>query len=126
MPHRLDSLLRPRSIAVVGASEREGTVGSHTVENLLKGGYEGQLFAVNPGRTSVLGVPCHPSLAAVPGPVEHVIFAVADERLEGALDEAIAYGARAETIMSSFVIAGWRTPSLRERVGREIRAYWHV
>ena len=41
MAHRLDPLLRPRSIAVLGASEREGTVGRNTLENLLKGGYEG-------------------------------------------------------------------------------------
>ena len=43
MAHRLDPLLRPRSIAVLGATEREGTVGRHTIENLLKGGYEGGL-----------------------------------------------------------------------------------
>ena len=59
MAHRLESLLRPRSIAVLGATEREGTVGLHTIENLLKGGYEGGLYAVNPGRKSVLGVPCY-------------------------------------------------------------------
>ena len=60
MAHRLDPLLRPQSIAVLGASEREGTVGRNTVENLLKGGYEGGLYAVNPGRKWVLGVPCYP------------------------------------------------------------------
>ena len=41
MTHRLDPLLRPRSIAVLGATERAGTVGRTVVENLLKGGYEG-------------------------------------------------------------------------------------
>ena len=81
MAHRLDPLLRPRSIAVLGATEREGTVGRHTVENLLKGGFAGPLYAVNPGRSSVLGVPCFPSLAALPAKVEHVIFAVADTRI---------------------------------------------
>ena len=70
MPHRLDSLLRPRSIAVLGATERMGTVGRHTIENLLKGGYEGRLHAVNPGYQSVCGLPCFPSLTALPGPVE--------------------------------------------------------
>ncbi len=122
MPHRLDPLLRPRSIAVLGASEREGTVGRHTVVNLLKGGFEGRLYAVNPGRGSVLGVPCFPSLAKLPEPVEHVIFAVADERLEAALDEAIAHGARAATIMSSLVIENGRSPPLRDRVLAKIRA----
>ena len=48
MAHRLDPLLRPRSIAVLGATEREGTVGRTAVENLLKGGFEGALYAVNP------------------------------------------------------------------------------
>ena len=54
MAHRLDPLLRPASIAVLGASEREGTVGRNAVENLLQGGFEGALYAVNPGRKSVL------------------------------------------------------------------------
>ena len=48
MTHRLDTLLRPRSIAVLGATERAGTVGRTSVENLLKGRFEGPLYAVNP------------------------------------------------------------------------------
>ncbi|HEU5468642.1 MAG TPA: acetate--CoA ligase family protein [Steroidobacteraceae bacterium] len=121
MAHRLDPLLRPQSIAVLGASEREGTVGRNTVENLLKGGYEGGLYAVNPGRKSVLGVPCYPTLAMLPEPVEHVIFAVADTRMDAALDDAIAHGARAATIMSSLVIGGDGDPPLRERLLAKIR-----
>jgi acyl-CoA synthetase (NDP forming) len=121
MAHRLDPLLRPRSIAVLGASEREGTVGRHTIENLLKGGFEGGLYAVNPGRRSVLGVPCYASLAALPEPVEHVIFAIADTRVEAALDEVIAHGARAATIMSALVLEDDPAPGLRERVLAKIR-----
>ena len=48
MSHRLDPLLRPGSIAVVGATEREGSVGRRTVENLMLGQYPGKLYAVNP------------------------------------------------------------------------------
>ncbi len=121
MAHRLDPLLRPRSIAVLGATEREGTVGRHTIENLLKGGYEGGLYAINPGRQSVLGVPCYPSLAALPEPVEHVMFAIADPRVEAALDEVVAHGARAATIMSSLVIEGDSEPPLRDRILAKIR-----
>jgi acyl-CoA synthetase (NDP forming) len=121
MAHRLDPLLRPQSIAVLGASEREGTVGRNAVENLLKGGYEGGLYAVNPGRKWVLGVPCYPSLATLPEPVEHVIFAVADTRMDAALDDAIAHGARAATMMSTLVIEGDTDPPLRERLLARIR-----
>jgi acyl-CoA synthetase (NDP forming) len=121
MAHRLDPLLRPRSIAVLGATEREGTVGRNTVENLLKGGYDGGLYAVNPGRKWVLGVPCYPALAELPEPVEHVIFAVADSRMDAALDDVIAHGARAATMMSSLVIEGDTDPPLRERLLAKIR-----
>ncbi len=121
MPHRLEPLLRPRSIAVLGATEREGTVGRHSIENLLKGGFEGPLFAVNPGRESVLGVPCFPSLDTLPRPVEHVIFAVSDARVEAALDEAIAHGVRAATMMSSLVLENDSEPALRERVLAKVR-----
>ncbi|MGH8197339.1 MAG: acetate--CoA ligase family protein [Steroidobacteraceae bacterium] len=121
MPHRLDPLLRPRSIAVLGATERDGTVGRNTVENLLKGGFDGGLYAVNPGRKSVCGVPCYTSLEALPEPVEHVIFAVADTRVEAALDDVIAHGARAVTLMSSLVLANDSEPPLRDRVLAKIR-----
>jgi len=107
---------------VLGATERAGTVGRTAVANLLKGGFEGALFAVNPRYKSVCGVACFPSLADLPQPVEHVIFAVSDERIEAALDDALAHGARAATIMSSLVLAQDREPNLRDRVLARIRA----
>jgi acyl-CoA synthetase (NDP forming) len=121
MPHRLEPLLRPRSIAVLGATERAGTVGRTTLENLLAGRYAGPLFAVNPRYESVLGVRCFPTLAALPQPVEHVIFAVSDERIEAALDDAIAHGARAVTLMSSLVLPNDSEPPLRERIEARAR-----
>ncbi len=96
--------------------------GAHTVENLLKGGFGGPLYAVNPGYATVCGVPCFPSLAALPEPVEHVIFAVSDARVEAALDDVIAHGARAVTLMSSLVLAKDSEPTLRDRVAAKLRA----
>ena len=81
MSHRLDPLLRPRSIAVLGATRREGSVGSRTVQNLLRGRYPGRLYAVNPSYDEVHGVPCFPSLQDLPETVEHVILAVSDQRM---------------------------------------------
>jgi acyl-CoA synthetase (NDP forming) len=85
MPHRLDPLLKPESIAVLGATERAGSVGRNAIENLLKGRFAGRLYAVNPNYRSVCGVPSFPSLAALPTSVEHVIFAVSEARIEAAL-----------------------------------------
>jgi len=122
MAHRLDPLIRPASIAVVGATERADSVGRRTIENLLQGAYSGRLFAVNPSYEKVCGVPCYPNLGALPQSVEQVIFAVSDARIEAALDDAIAHGARAAIIMSSLVLEDDTEPRLRERVAKKIDA----
>ncbi|MCC7411928.1 MAG: acetate--CoA ligase family protein [Gammaproteobacteria bacterium] len=122
MAHRLDPLLRPRSIAVLGASQRPGSVGCLTVRNLVRGAYAGALYAINPRYTEVEGVPCVPSLDALPAAVEHVIFALADESLEAALEASIAHGVRAVTIMSALVLDTDREPVLKDRVAARVRS----
>ena len=114
--HYLDPLLRPESLAVVGASERPHSVGLQTMENLLTGGFEGKLYAINPGYDSVCGIPCYPDLASLPQTVEHVVLTVGDARIEEALDDVIAHGAQAATLMSSLVLENDQEPLLRERV----------
>ncbi|MFT5131821.1 MAG: acyl-CoA synthetase (NDP forming) [Gammaproteobacteria bacterium] len=121
MPHKLDSLLRPRSIAVVGASRRDGVVGNMILKNLLRGEYPGNLYAVNPGYNEVEGLACFPSLSELPEAVEHVIFAVNDERIENALDSAIAHGIKAGTIFSSLILANDTSPLLKERIYKKAK-----
>ncbi len=118
--HHLDPLLRPESIAVVGASERTGSVGRQTMENLLTGRYPGKLYAVNPAYKSVCGVPCFPDLVSLPENVEHVVLTVGDTHIEAALDDVITHGAKAATMMSSLVLAGDEESLLRERVAKKI------
>jgi len=120
--HHLDPLLRPASIAVVGASERLHSVGRQTMENLLTGQYSGRLYAVNPGYEEILGVPCFPDLAALPETVEHVVLAVGDARIEAALDDTIAHGAVAATMMSSLALEDDTPPLLRDRVAAKVDA----
>lgn len=119
--HRLQPLLRPASIAVLGASERQHTVGCRVLQNLRRGGYAGTLYAVNPTRQTVFGLPCYPSLRALPQTVEQVICAVADSRVEAALDDTVAHGARALTIYSTLLLENDGRPDLRARVTEKIR-----
>lgn len=107
---------------MVGASEREGSVGRRTVENLLRGGFAGRLYAVNPGYGSVRGVPCFPALDALPETVDHVVLTLGDANIEAGLDATIAHGAKAATMMSSLELRDDREPRLRERVARKIAA----
>ena len=116
MPHYLDPLVRPDSIAVVGASRRADAVGNTVLKNLLKGEFPDALYAVNPRYDEIEGVPCYPSLSALPQPVRLVIFAVSDERLEGLLDEALACGMEAAMIYSALMLGTDSEPPLRQRV----------
>ncbi len=120
MSHRLDPLLRPRSIAVLGASEREDTVGNQVILNLQQGGFSGPLYAINPTRESVHGLPCYKRLADLPETVEQVIFAIADSRVEVALEEVIAHGAKSAVIFSTLVLKDDTAPFLRDRVEQRV------
>ena len=121
MAHRLDPLLRPRSVAVVGASADNDAMGEWSLKNLLKGGYEGDIYPVNPKYEEVQGVKCYSYLADLPVSPDLVVFAVSDRWLEKVLDDAIAAGAKAAVIMSTLVLDDDTTPPLRERVARKIR-----
>ena len=63
--HYLEHLFSPRSVAVIGASERAGSLGRIAFDNLRSGGYAGELIAVNPKYPSIAGLTCHPSIAAI-------------------------------------------------------------
>jgi acetyltransferase len=62
----LDAIFRPRSVALIGASNRPGSVGRVTADNLLTGGLDGPIMPVNPKHTSIAGVLCYPDIASMP------------------------------------------------------------
>jgi acyl-CoA synthetase (NDP forming)/GNAT superfamily N-acetyltransferase len=72
----LRPLFAPRSVAVVGASRRKGTVGRSVLDNIKAGGYAGQLYAVNPNAREVGGVPCFPDVGSLPAPPDLAVLAV--------------------------------------------------
>jgi len=119
--HRLDPLLRPGSVAIVGASARTDSLGEWALKNLLIGGYEGRIYPVNPNYDELQGHRCFPSLADLPETPDLAVFAVSDQRIEAALDEAIAAGIPAAVIQSTLVIDDDVDPPLKERMQRKLR-----
>ena len=103
-------------MAVVGASGRSDSLGEWSLVNLIKGGFRGNIYPVNPGYDELQGYRCYASLSDVPEVPELVIFAVGDPRLEAALEEAIALQVPAAVIMSTLFLDDDATPPLRERV----------
>src|SRR6266508_3961004 len=69
-------VLAPRSVAVIGASRRRGTVGGELFHNLLAAGFAGPVYPVNPKATSVQSVAAYPTVDEVPGPVDLAVLAV--------------------------------------------------
>jgi len=118
--HRLDPLLRPSSVAIVGASARTDSLGEWALKNLLKGGYKGRIYPVNPNYEELQEQRCFASLAELPETPELVIFAVSDRRIEAALDEAIAAEIPAAVVQSTLFIDDDAEPPLRERMRRKI------
>ncbi|HEU5001616.1 MAG TPA: GNAT family N-acetyltransferase [Actinomycetota bacterium] len=70
------ALLRPRTVAVVGASRRQGSVGAAIFRNLVSSGFQGTVFPVNPKEESVLGVACFPSARTLPTAVDLAVIVV--------------------------------------------------
>ena len=120
MKHVLDPLLRPRSVAIVGASAREGSMGAWSLTNLRRGGYERIIYPINPGYDEIDGIRCYPNLVSLPDKPDLVVFAVSDHRLEQALDEAIGCGIPAAVMMSSLYLDDDTAPFLRARVQKKI------
>lgn len=118
--HRLDPLLRPKSVAVVGASKRADSIGEWALKNLATGGYKGRVYPVNPHYTEVQGHRCYGNLSELPEVPDLVVFGVGDHRLEAALDDAIAVGVPATVIQSTLVLDDDTDPPLRERVREKI------
>ena len=114
--HPLRPLVEPESIAVVGASAREHTLGHIAVRQALIGGLDGPVFPVNPRYTSILDTPCYPSLEGLPAPAELVVLALGNERIETALVDAIEQGAGAAAIFASGYLEGDRPPLLLDRL----------
>ncbi len=97
----LEPMLEAGSVAVVGASVKEGSLGRQMLVELERGGFEGAIYPVNPGYEEILGLRCLPSVAELPEAPDLAILGVANARVEQALVDAVAAGARSAVTFSS-------------------------
>ncbi len=101
MQHYLWPLLRPRSVALVGASERPRSLGRTVYENLLTGGFPGELYAVNARHATVLERTAYRSLAAIGAPVDLAIVATPPHAVVPVLESAVEVGIKVAVIMTA-------------------------
>ena len=97
----LTPLLAPRSVAVVGASERPDSYGGNVLANLRRAGYGGSVHGVNPGRESAHGYPCVSSLADLPEPADAVVVAIPAPGVTAVIAEAAELGCGGAVVVSA-------------------------
>jgi acetate---CoA ligase (ADP-forming) len=118
-PAAVRRMLEPRSVAVVGASIKAGSLGASMMAELRRGGFEGAVYPVNPSYDEVDGYSCYPSIGEVPAPVDLAILGVSNARIEQALTDAADAGAGSAVTFSSLYEEPGEGPDLRARL-REI------
>ncbi|MHC4162582.1 MAG: acetate--CoA ligase family protein [Planctomycetota bacterium] len=98
---RLDALFRPQSVAVIGASRREGSIGREILRALVEGGFSGKVFPVNPHTEVVHSIKCYDSVGAVPDPVDMAVVVVPKQAVARAIEQCAKKGVGAVVIITA-------------------------
>ena len=99
--HYLTPLFEPKSLAIIGASETEKSVGNFIIRNMLDAGFKGKLFAVNPKHEQIYGIPSYPSVEDIPQRLDLVIIATAAQTVPGVIDACGRAGVRYVVVLSA-------------------------
>ena len=120
--HPLHALFAPKSIAVVGASEKAGSAGRILLWNLISNPFGGMVFPVNAKRASVLGIKAYPTLAAVPERVDLAVIATPAPTVPGIIAECVEAGVKGAIIISAgFKESGAAGAELEQQVRERAR-----
>ncbi|WP_414752806.1 bifunctional acetate--CoA ligase family protein/GNAT family N-acetyltransferase [Anabaena sp. CCY 9910] len=118
----LDAIFAPQSVAIIGASEKVGSVGRTILWNLISNPFGGTVFPVNPKRHSVLGIKAYPSIAAIPETVDLAIIATPAPTVPGIISECVDAGVQGAIIISAgFKEAGAEGIALERQILAEAR-----
>lgn len=117
---KIARLLRPRSIAVVGASNAMNKLAGQLIPTLQASGFAGEIYPVNPRNAEVAGLRCYASLDEVPGEMDHCVIVVGRERLAAVLESCRRRGVAGASIFSSgFAEAGEGGAEAQEELVRQ-------
>ena len=120
--HPLNAIFAPKSVAVVGATEKVGSVGRTLLWNLISNPFGGTVFPVNPQRASVLGIQAYPNLAALPQQVDLAVIATPAPTVPGIIAECVEAGVKGAIILSSgFKESGAAGTELEQRILEQAR-----
>ncbi|HEX9074955.1 MAG TPA: CoA-binding protein, partial [Anaerolineae bacterium] len=100
-PRPLDPIFAPKNVAVIGATEKQGTVGRTLLWNLISNPFGGTVFPINPNRPGVLGIKAYPKIAAVPDQVDLAIVVTPAPTVPGIIGECVDAGVKGAIVISA-------------------------
>ncbi len=118
-PIGLDAIFRPRSVALIGASRRPGSIGGAIFRNLLGHGFEGPVYPVNPSARVVQSVLAWPNVAAIPGDVDLAVIAIPSHLVLSALEQCGKKGVKGVVVITAGFKETGTEGAERERLLRE-------
>ena len=83
----MNRIMKPRAVAVIGASNEAGKIGNSVMKNLINGGYKGQIYPIHPKSPEIMGHKAYKSVKDVPGDIDTAVFAIPAKLVAGALTE---------------------------------------
>ena len=118
----LDSMFSPKSVAVIGATDREGSVGRTLLERLRIPTFPGQIFPVNPNHAEVLGLPAYPKVGDIPQKVDLAVIVTPAKTVPGVVGECVDAGVRAAVVISAgFKERGPEGAALESEIQKQLR-----
>ncbi len=101
MEDKLQAFFTPKAVAIIGASRSPDKLGYAVVYNIIEGGYQGQIFPINPKADEILGYKCYPSVLDVPDPIDLAVIVVPYKFVPDALQECGQKGIGAVVVISA-------------------------
>src|SRR5262249_48696865 len=97
----LDAIFAPRTVAVIGATEKPGSVGRAVLWNLISNPFGATVYPINSNRRNVLGIKAYKSVAAVPDPVDLAVVVTPAASVPGVFSECVSAGVKGAIVISA-------------------------
>ena len=124
MPENLDAIFKPSSIAVVGTSRKDGTIGRQILYNLVAYGFNGPVYPVNPNAEYVNSIKCYQNVSSIPDHVDLVVIVVPKESVLAVIDECGEKGVKGIVVISAgFKEIGEKGIRLEKELVEKIKHY---
>lgn len=122
--HYLKKVFEPQSVAIVGASDREASVGAQILRNMREGGFSGDIYPVNPKHDTIQGLPAYKSISEIDHPIDLAVIAIPAPAIPGVMRECGEHDVGAAIVLSAgFGEIGKRGQALQNEIVDIARTY---